>query len=1019
MATKSMKKFLSEDVVYRKSREGKYQLGLVVKSGVESDSDDDEPPISGSCSKLSAGCLRVAWYPTGKFEDLHEDAVNLFDRSLLPGDVVRSCRGNVSEQLGLILNTSSKITVKILGTNQVISNVTPLELENCMPLTPEVLCVYEGWVGFIVDVEFDVIMSTIDGGQLVTSDLELQNIFEMENGEQASHFEKKVYVGQSVVTRKKHLRHVDIKTKSKITEVLSDPDEPGSLEILLTVQEVIPSRTEIRWIMQTIEKDEKDNRPPARDTFGKEILHKIKTIDCFAKNSFCTGDRGYFIVRPDDILTPFEDWQYQVKDTDSESEPTNVVQPTTSVGMKSSISRRKKKLALPISNIRNMKLKPSKKLKVPLIETAPGSKVPVEVVCTETTASVLWQDGSLAEGVPSFQLQPVLHLDNHEYFPGDFVVDNKKEISNVYGVVQTVDHAARTVNVLWVEEHGIEPKSKEIEAVSVYDLKDHPDFQFRPGSCVVRLIEGLENIPPTERCVGQVVKLTESGKLECIWADGSTELVYPQTLLFVGDYDEDDLWDDSDYNDSDMETDCQGSDDEIPRPSSQKEKVCLLLAAVNDLELWLNSNDTVNRKNQVQSLKMVIKLCKAVKETGLYSSGIDLTHLQELLENSQAPPSFSGDFWSRISSKVSEMLKKPSSTASPSPQTPSTSRATVTLQSSKTDSPVSRRTSLGLETLQKIKTQLFPLCGAESSKVPEPSPVKEVEGDSVQTVAKVVISSSNSQLKVMETVPTSHRFKLSVMSPNRMKEFMARVREEFSILSTSLPSDIFVKTFEDRMDLFSVMIKGPGNTPYEGGLFLFDVQLPADYPRVPPVVNYLSFCRDRLNPNLYECGKVCVSLLGTWTGKGSENWGSKSNLLQLFVSIQGLILVREPYFNEAGYMNQRGTPEGLENSRLYNEMAVVKLVQSMNQMLANPPEAFASEIRDHIKITSGAFTSRLKEWIRISEDFTADPSDLKKEEAARKSDFPLLPASKGFCLSLKKALADFEKTLLLRGQRLV
>ena len=32
----------------------------------------------------------------------------------------------------------------------------------------------------------------------------------------------------------------------------------------------------------------------------------------------------------------------------------------------------------------------------------------------------------------------------------------------------------------------------------------------------------------------------------------------------------------------------------------------------------------------------------------------------------------------------------------------------------------------------------------------------------------------------------------------------------------SLPDGIYVRAFEDRMDLYSVMIKGPEKTPYEG-----------------------------------------------------------------------------------------------------------------------------------------------------------------------------------------------------------
>jgi len=58
----------------------------------------------------------------------------------------------------------------------------------------------------------------------------------------------------------------------------------------------------------------------------------------------------------------------------------------------------------------------------------------------------------------------------------------------------------------------------------------------------------------------------------------------------------------------------------------------------------------------------------------------------------------------------------------------------------------------------------------------------------------------------------------------------------------------------------------------------------------------------RFNPNLYNCGKVCLSLLGTWSGSAGESWNPKtSSLLQILVSIQSLILVSEPYYNEPGY----------------------------------------------------------------------------------------------------------------------
>ena len=96
-------------------------------------------------------------------------------------------------------------------------------------------------------------------------------------------------------------------------------------------------------------------------------------------------------------------------------------------------------------------------------------------------------------------------------------------------------------------------------------------------------------------------------------------------------------------------------------------------------------------------------------------------------------------------------------------------------------------------------------------------------------------------------------------------------------------SGIQVKGFEDRMDLYSVMIKGPKRTPYEDGLFFFDFQLSADYPRAPPICHYHSYVTDRLNPNLYEDGKFirytyscCDIFIDLIKSKANQNFRSNS-----------------------------------------------------------------------------------------------------------------------------------------------
>ena len=68
---------------------------------------------------------------------------------------------------------------------------------------------------------------------------------------------------------------------------------------------------------------------------------------------------------------------------------------------------------------------------------------------------------------------------------------------------------------------------------------------------------------------------------------------------------------------------------------------------------------------------------------------------------------------------------------------------------------------------------------------------------------------------------------------------------------------------------------------------------------------------------------------------------------QFAIYYVGLILVREPYYNEAGYERQKGTQQGRENTRMYNEMVVLKLVQSMTKLILHPPEAFKEETHAH------------------------------------------------------------------------
>jgi len=150
------------------------------------------------------------------------------------------------------------------------------------------------------------------------------------------------------------------------------------------------------------------------------------------------------------------------------------------------------------------------------------------------------------------------------------------------------------------------------------------------------------------------------------------------------------------------------------------------------------------------------------------------------------------------------------------------------------------------------------------------------------------------------TTPADHHF-LNTNATLRAST-MRRIHKEHQILQSSLPDGVFVRSWDARLDLLRILIVGPSGTPYEHAPFMMDLQFRTPFPSSPPDMFFHSWTNGlgRINPNLYEDGKICLSLLGTWHADAkNEGWSeSTSTVLQIIVSIMGLVLVKEPYYSE-------------------------------------------------------------------------------------------------------------------------
>lgn len=131
------------------------------------------------------------------------------------------------------------------------------------------------------------------------------------------------------------------------------------------------------------------------------------------------------------------------------------------------------------------------------------------------------------------------------------------------------------------------------------------------------------------------------------------------------------------------------------------------------------------------------------------------------------------------------------------------------------------------------------------------------------------------------------------------KETITRLLRDVKTIIKNPLTDNGIYYIHDEEDMLKgyAMIVGPSDTPYFGGFYFFEFNYPSNYPHSPPSVKYLTNGGGiRFNPNLYVCGKVCISILNTWTG---EQWTSCQTISTILLTLC-TVLCKNPLLNEPG-----------------------------------------------------------------------------------------------------------------------
>ncbi|KAL1388876.1 hypothetical protein HDK64DRAFT_337601 [Phyllosticta capitalensis] len=876
------------------------------------------------------GTVLVAWQTDSSTELISETQLNIVDRAVFIGDIVK--RDVNSPMSGTVIGTKLSVTIapirmwpevesirshgsyeRLIGddTHGIPRSLVPAEeLEVFRQHPIGALIIYKDWIGRIDDA-YDEVTLRLSNGTVVA----------VENSEELEPVDPRLErheVGDYVSTKKGNLRR-----GRWIFGAFTPNVEPGG--VVIAVRTVSIS---VQWLCRRMGGPAVPGSSSSEPPFElglDEIEKEVKVYDNMKK--------------PLPTLSP-------LSTTISETSP------DLTAGQRV----RFKDLAGAC-----VKYAPHIK-KRPRTETLGYDTNVFTVQTTSTSAIVQWQDLSVTEDKAT-DLLPDPVDDDDQVWPGEVVITNDKKeqdpanqsAENWYtepakvGVVQTVDGTERMATVKWFPDASVKFVGNDLlpgsttgvasgpeEKVSLYDIRSPTALSRRRGDFVI-IHDASSHTSSDLDWFGEVVDLGLDGQVivrlsaanpvrdvkvspdRCMLAYGADvdDAIAAQDQMVDGMSDEDD------FDDEDDESMDDGQD---------------------FFEMWYEYPDQNGRRVSAEE----------ENEDDEWATD-DEDDLSSAADDMDVSAGGSGEV----------------DTSKTTPEAQPQSEVGSETAFSKTENP---------ETNSDTQTpELFSF-----SSYPNAPPAFDI---------------------LESEPPKDHKYLASQSELGQQR--MRRIQKEHKILRSSLPPGIFVRTWESRLDLLRVLIVGPIDTPYEYAPFLIDLHLGTNFPTQSPEAYFHSWTNGSgpVNPNLYEDGKICLSLLGTWhADERNENWSpSKSTILQILVSLMGLVLVKEPYYNEAGYEVRQGTAETALSSAFYSEKAYFRARGFVMHGLTYLPEPFQEEMKWLYHQEDGP--KLLEKAIDAAKDIVARSeggNDGEKRDGLRR-------ISGGAVIALKRQLDGMEK----------
>ena len=163
------------------------------------------------------------------------------------------------------------------------------------------------------------------------------------------------------------------------------------------------------------------------------------------------------------------------------------------------------------------------------------------------------------------------------------------------------------------------------------------------------------------------------------------------------------------------------------------------------------------------------------------------------------------------------------------------------------------------------------------------------------------------------------------MSFSFKEEGKKRIKEEFEEINKNSDSlkDFSIKWLNDK-DFFKwqILLKGPEDTPYKGGIFVLIAEFPEDYPNHGPTINFITPIY-HVNVNY----KKEVDPLGQFINLTLSTWYSERRMSEVLTEL--LTLIKNPDVD---------CPYGLERAEelRYNKALHDEKVKIFTKKYADP-----------------------------------------------------------------------------------